>query len=276
MARKLLCIQQVFFVNNRSMAKIVDYISGTFIIALVLFVFCISATHNLAISLIVAISLSIACTFSIGYVSAKKSKPYSVDRFELELCMRENEYAINLLLSVIKNGKFENTRSYILLKNSLIVANFKFSALSYADINSALQIAVKHGKKKIYMLAKSIDRKAYQLANIQQSDIELVKTKALYKFLQKNNALPNLKKQKVKLNLKQLIEIILSRHNLKSYLFSGTILVAVSFLTPLKVYYLTFGTILLMLALLSITPLGNGQITSQKVFDQLQKELEDE
>lgn len=255
------------------MAKIVDYISGTFIIALVLFVFCISATHNLAISLIIAISLSIACTFSIGYISSKKSKPYSVDRLELELCMRENQYAINLLLSVIKNGEFENTNSYILLKNSVIIADFKFSALSYADVNSALQIAMKHGKKKIYMLAKSIDRKAYQLANIRQVDIELVKTRALYKFLKKHNALPNLKRQKVKLNLKQLIEIVLSRRNLKSYIFSGTILIAVSFLTPLKIYYLTFGTILLVLALLSLTPLGNGQISSKKAFEELEEEL---
>lgn len=252
------------------MSKIVDYISGTFIIALVLFVFCYMATSSLAISAIIAISLSLACMFSIGYISSHKQKPYSVDRLELELCMQENSYAINLLLSAIKNEEFENTQNYILLKNAVIIANFKFSMLSYGDINSALQIATKHGKSKIYILAKGIERKAYQLANIRQIDIELVKTKALYKFLQKHNALPDLKKQKVKLDIKQLVEIILSRRNLKSYLFSGTILIAAAFLTPLKIYYITFGTILLVLALMTLTPLGKGSITSKKVFEELE------
>lgn len=253
------------------MAKIVDYISGTFIIALVLFVFCYMATSSLAISAIIAIALTLACMFSIGYISSRKSKPYSVDRLELELCMQDNNYAIKLLSSAIKNDKIENTQNYILLENAVIIANFKFSLLSYSDINSALQIASKHGKSKIYILSKGIERKAYQLANIRQIGIELIKTKALYKFLQKHNALPDLKKQKVKIDIRQLVEIILSRRNLKSYLFSGTILIAVSFLTPLKIYYITIGTILLALALLTLTPLGKGSITSKKVFDELEE-----
>lgn len=252
------------------MSKIIDYISGTFVIALLLFVFIETATNNFVVSLIISVALSAMCMFSIGYVLSRKSKPYSVDRLELELCMRENEYAINLLLSAIKNDKIENTQNYILLENSVILANFKFSSLSYGDINSALQIASKYGKSKIYIMTKGIERKAYQLANIKQIRIEIVKTKALYKFLKKHNALPDLKRQKRKLDIKQFFGIIFSRRNLKSYLFSGTILITVAFLTPLKIYYLTFGSILLVLALLSLTPLGNGSISTPKVFEELE------
>ena len=36
-------------------------------------------------------------------------------------------------------------------------------------------------------------------------------------------------------------------------------LIAVAFLTPLKIYYLVFGSISLLLALLTLTPLSEGK-----------------
>lgn len=73
-----------------------------------------------------------------------------------------------------------------------------------------------------------------------------------------------------------MLQTILSRRNFKNYAFSGAVLVLVSFLTPLKIYYIVFGTILLAFALLSLTPIGNGTINSPKVFEELEKENEDE
>ena len=69
---------------------------------------------------------------------------------------------------------------------------------------------------------------------------------------------------------------MLNRRNFKNYAFSGGILILVSFITPLKIYYIVFGTLTLLMALLTLTPLGNGSITSPKVFAQLERELEDE
>lgn len=98
----------------------------------------------------------------------------------------------------------------------------------------------------------------------------------MFKFLAKRNALPVLKKQKQKFSVSSLLQAILSRRNLKNYLFSGAVLIAVSFITPLKIYYIVTGTLLLFLALLSLTPLGNGTIGTPKVFDELEHECESE
>lgn len=56
---------------------------------------------------------------------------------------------------------------------------------------------------------------------------------------------------------------------MKNYLFSGVILVSVAFLTPLKIYYLVFGSISLLMALLTLTPLGKGHFGGDKIFDGL-------
>ncbi len=63
---------------------------------------------------------------------------------------------------------------------------------------------------------------------------------------------------------------MLCRSNFKSYAFSGTILILVSFITPLKIYYLIFGSISLIFALLTLTPLGNGTLMSPKVISDLE------
>lgn len=123
--------------------------------------------------------------------------------------------------------------------------------------------------------SKSIDRHAWQIANLEDINIEIVKAKQVYKFLAKHNALPVLKKPRQKFSFKALLQTILSRRNFKNYAFSGAVLVLVSFLTPLKIYYIVFGTILLVLALLTLT-LGNGTLSSPKAFEELETECQDE
>ena len=93
--------------------------------------------------------------------------------------------------------------------------------------------------------------------------------RAVYRWLSKRGALPNLKRVKQKFSLSAFFEAALRRSNLKNYLFSGVILVSVAFLTPLKIYYLVFGSISLFMALLTLTPLGKGHFGGDKIFDGL-------
>lgn len=265
-------IANATFVKNKGMSRIIDYLSAGLILSFLSFALSMLATNSIAISVLFSVAFSFAILFSIRYFSSKYQKPYSCYRLELELCIRENEYTINLLKSITKNAKFESGCNYILLKNSIIIANFKFSALSYQDVSNACKIAKEHKKDKIYMLAKGIDRRAYQIAQVEQMRIELVKAKQLYKYLAKHNALPDLKKTKRRFELKYVIEIVLARRNLKNYLFSGIVLICVSFLTPLKIYYLVIGALSLLFALLCLTPLGSGSITSPKLFEEMERE----
>ena len=61
--------------------------------------------------------------------------------------------------------------------------------------------------------------------------------------------------------------LFLSKSNVKGLIFSGVILIATAFFTPLKIYYMVFGSISLLLALLSFTPLGKETPAYEKLVD---------
>lgn len=258
------------------MAKTLDYIFASIVLSLVTFAWATFAFKNWIGALIFSCAFTAVAIFTVSYVQKKKAKPYSWERLELEFCLRGNEYAIKTLLRAIKNADFDNSRNYILLENGIIIANFKFSPLGASDVASACNLAAKHEKNEIFLFAKGIDRKAYQIANLEKIKLDLIKTKQIFRFLAKRNALPDLKKMRTKFDFRSLAETMLNRRNFKNYAFSGGILILVSFITPLKIYYIVLGTLTLLMALLTLTPLGNGSITSPKVFTQLERELEDE
>lgn len=258
------------------MAKALNYIFASVIVMLATFVWSALLFKNAIGAIIFSIAFSFAIVVSVYYFSKRNQKPYTYDRLETEFCIRGGAYVIELLKTTLKNTKIENGCNYILLENSMIIANFKFSPLGGNDIVSVCRLAKTHNKNHVYLIAKAIDRKAWQVANLEDIKMEIVKTKQVFKFLAKHNALPVLKKSKQKLSISALMQTVFSRRNFKNYMFSGVVLISISFFTPLKIYYIVFGTILLAFALLSLTPVGNGTINSPKVFEELEKENEDE
>lgn len=258
------------------MAKALNYIFASVIVMLATFVWSALLFKNAIGAIIFSIAFSFAIVVSVYYFSKRNQKPYTYDRLETEFCIRGGAYVIELLKTTLKNIKIENGCNYILLENSMIIANFKFSPLGGNDIASVCRLAKIHDKNHVYLIAKAIDRKAWQVANLEDIKMEIVKTKQVFKFLAKHNALPVLKKSKQKLSISALMQAVFSRRNFKNYMFSGVVLISISFFTPLKIYYIVFGTILLAFALLSLTPIGNGTINSPKVFEELEKENEDE
>lgn len=258
------------------MAKALNYIFASVIVMLATFVWSALLFKNAIGAIIFSIAFSFAIVVSAYYFSKRNQKPYTYDRLETEFCIRGGAYVIELLKTTLKNTKIENGCNYILLENSMIIANFKFSPLGGNDIASVCRLAKTHNKNHVYLIAKAIDRKAWQVANLEDIKMEIVKTKQVFKFLANHNALPVLKKSKQKLSISALMQTVFSRRNFKNYMFSGVVLISISFFTPLKIYYIVFGTILLAFALLSLTPVGNGTINSPKVFEELEKENEDE
>lgn len=257
------------------MAKALDYIFASIIVTLTTFVWSALLFKNAVGAIVFSIAFSSVILVSVRYFSKRNQKPYTYDRLETEFCIRGGEYIVNLIKTALKNPQIENGSNYILLEKSIIIANFKFSSLGGSDVANVCKTAKKHEKNHVYLITKSIDRHAWQIANLEDINIEIVKAKQVYKFLAKHNALPVLKKPRQKFSFKALLQTILSRCNFKNYAFSGAVLVLVSFLTPLKIYYIVFGTILLVLALLTLT-LGNGTLSSPKAFEELETECQDE
>ncbi len=258
------------------MAKTVDFISITILTFLLTFVWAAFAFKNAIVSLVFSITIAILTTLTILRVFKTTQRPYTYDRLEFEFCMQGNEHVINILKSIIKNDKIDNGSNYILLNSAIIIANYKFSQLGLADICAVCNLATKHQRRRVFLLTKGIDRRAYLVAQQKGVKITVVKTKEVFKFLKKHSALPDLKPIKKKFSLKGLLQTALARHNFKAYAFSGAVLILTSFITPLKIYYMVFGSISILLALLCLTPLGNGGLTSPKAFDELEREIEQE
>ena len=122
------------------MTKALDYISLSIIVTLTTFVWAALLFKNAVGALIFSVALSIAIVFSVRYFSKRNQKPYTYDRLETEFCIRGGEYIIDLLISSLKNPQIENGDTYILLENSIIISNFKFSPLGGSDV-------AKKGKK---------------------------------------------------------------------------------------------------------------------------------
>lgn len=258
------------------MAKLIDYISITLLFFALTFVWTSLAFKNLAASLIASTAFSIITIITVRKFTNKDGKPYTYDRLEFEFCIQGNKYVIDLLKSTIKNAKIESGENYILLENAIIIANYKFSIPSMSDMCQMCNLAKKLERQEVFVLCKGIDRRAFEVAVTRNIKVNQVKTKSVYRFLKKHNALPDLKPVKHKFSIKGLFEAIFSRRNFKSYIFSACVLIFTAFLTPLKTYYLVFASLSLLFAIICLTPLGNGSLASPKAFDLLEKQLETE
>ena len=252
------------------MAKILDYFSLSIVLMLLTFVWSTLAFKSWIGALIFSVALTAIIVVTVKYILSKRNRPYSYDRLALEFSIRGNEYVINLLKSVLKYGYVDSGKNYIALNDCVIISAYKFSMLGIGDMGGICELADKFRGKRVYVFARGIDRRAYSIVQLENVKFSLVKIKTVYKFLLRHNALPDLKPIKNKFSFRALLDAILCRSNFKSYAFSGAILILVSFITPLKIYYIVFGSISLILAILTLTPLGNGTMTSPKVISDLE------
>lgn len=255
------------------MPRVLDYIALTIITFLLVFVWT-GYLFNLVIALTVASAFTVIAVGTVYYVKSKRNKPYGHERLALELSVRGSKYLVDLLKSTIKNAEFENGINYILLSDSIVIAAFKFAPLGINDIGNIFSLAMEKDRKRIFVLARGIDRRAASVLQTHGIKLSVIRIRAIYKYLDSHNALPPLEKEKSKFSFRALIDTVLSRSNLKNYLFSGAVLISFAFLTPLKIYYMVFGSFSLLLALLTITPLGNGSFNSDKLFERLKEEDE--
>ncbi|MEG2540804.1 MAG: hypothetical protein RSB59_03410 [Clostridia bacterium] len=254
------------------MSRVIDYISLTFIIFLLTFVWTTLAFSSWIVALIFSVAITLISVITTKFFLSKRHKPYSYDRLSLELSVQGNEYLINLIKSAIKNKQIESSSNYILTKDCVLFAMFKFAPLSINDLSTVAQQANKLNRKSAYVMCRGVDRRAYSVLQLMDITVQPIKIKQIYKFLERHNALPNLKPKRIKFSFSAFFATLFQRSNTKNYIFSAVILLSVAYLTPLKIYYLVFGSLSLLFALLTLTPLGKGSFKLSKVFDALDKE----
>lgn len=258
------------------MAKRFDGFFLTFLTYLLLFVWSRYFIKSLALSLIFSGVLCLLLVLSFrGMAKTIKKKPYSADRLANEFALKGNSYAASVIFAAMKNPAAKLSGDTIKLNSVWIICAFKFSGISQSDVASAYQKALAENVKNIVLLCRAADRPSQSLAVGLDVKIEIVKISAVFRYLNKKIALPDLKKQKTKFSLRYIFESALKRQHAKFFAFSGIMLFFLSYFTPLKLYYLCFGTSLFVLAILCLTPLGQiGDDNSGKFFESLENNNE--
>ncbi len=238
------------------MTKIFDFVTITILILFLTFVWSGLLLESIPLAVIVAVSVTAVFIIVAYKIKGRGVKPYTYDRLALELSVKGPRYLVEILKSILKNRVFESGSSFICLENALIFVGFKFGNIGLSDIPNIYSTAIKHNKTRVFLFAKGIERKALRLLESYGIFITPIKIKQTYRLLRKHNVLPDLTRKKASITLKDIPSLLISKSNVKVLIFSGAVLIATAFFTPLKIYYLIFGSIALLLAILSLSPLG--------------------
>ncbi|MDD4840111.1 MAG: hypothetical protein PHE93_05555 [Clostridia bacterium] len=251
------------------MAKKLDTFVLTFLTFTLLFLWSRFFIDDLIWSLVFSAIVCFLIVLCIRAFSIKiKKRPYSIERLSREFSLKGNNYTAQLIADALKNPSIEVENNMLKFGSTCIICNFKFSNLSSADVASAYQLAISKSLKSVVLLCRGVDRQALSLTVGLPVKIEILKTGAVYRFLFRMNALPQLDKEKYKFSFKYIFDVALKRQNAKFFIFSGLLLLSLSYFTPLKLYYLCFGSSLLLLAILCLSPLGHiGEESKHKLFD---------
>ena len=250
------------------MARTIDLIALSVIIIIASFVLGAMLLKNVWLALIISTTISIAIVISIKFFAKQKYK-VSPAHLATHFAIKGNEYVINLVASTLPDCGFEVEKSCIFHGKTAIFACYKFGMVSPQDIVSIMPQLEERNIQTVFLLANGIDKKAYQVASFLSLRLKLVKTTTLCRYLDKHNALPNIKKPKQKLSLKIIFETVFARANFKAYAFSGAVLLITSFITPFRIYYIVSGSICLLLAICTLF-LGGGNTTSSNPFKQIE------
>ena len=251
------------------MARIVDLVSLAVITFMLTFVWTTAAFSSWGAVFAVSVAAALMVTVTAVYIRRGSGKPCSCDRLTVECALRPPSYLIGLLRAEALADGIEFGDNFILTPDAVIFAAVKLGALGLNDLKSLLTKAEELDRKRVFVITHTVDRRAYRLTEYFNVRVTLVKMRTVYRWLKKHDALPDLTRIKTKFSLAAFFEAAFRRSNLKHYLFSGLILVGVAFLTPLKIYYLIFGSISLIMALLTLTPLGKGPFADEKILDAL-------
>lgn len=251
------------------MARIVDLVSLAVITFMLTFVWTTAAFSSWGAVFAVSVAAALMVTVTAVYIRRGSGKPCSCDRLTVECALRPPSYLIGLLRAAALADGIEFGDNYILTPDAVIFAAVKLGALGLNDLKSLLTKAEELDRKRVFVITHTVDRRAYRLTEYFNVRVTPVKMRTVYRWLKKHDALPDLTRIKTKFSLAAFFEAAFRRANLKNYLFSGTLLVAVAFLTPLRIYYLIFGSISLIMALLTLTPLGKGPFADEKILDAL-------
>ncbi|MBR7163147.1 MAG: hypothetical protein IKD35_04145 [Clostridia bacterium] len=250
------------------MAKITDLITIGILLLFLTFVWAGLLFENVALAIVIALAVEgIYIVVSVA-LRRREDAPYAYDRLALELSVRGPSFLIENLKTILKNHDFESGLNFISLKNALFYVNFKFGNVTLSDLPNIYSTAKKYNQTNVFLFARGIERKALRLLESYGIYIKVIKIRQIFKLLKRHNLLPDLKKKRT-LKLSDIPALFISKSNFKGLMFSGVILLSAAFFTPLKIYYIILGSVCLIIAIISLSPLGKDTPHQRLNFKEL-------
>lgn len=244
-----------------TLAMLIDTLFSAFISFIILFI-----VLNYFTAKSVALTISICLCLIIGLFSfklmikkRKKTRLKAADEKAKEIMTAQ----LNLYTQSEQNELFERAikkRGYkverkkgglvIKEKNVAIFSRFGFDGVSKTDIVKAFNNANK--EYTIYVLAQSFSAELKAFANRFGGRIKTVDQNQVYVFLSQNGLLPKQKFEfsKPKQPLLSPFKNVLKKNRAKNHFIFGVIFLLTSYFVPIKIYYVIFGCLFLILSLI--------------------------
>ena len=242
-------------------ALVIDVIFTAFISFILYFILLnYFFAHTLALGVSATLcALSALFAFKILYDKNVKIRLSRTQKKQLERTISQ----LNLYTTTEQNDLFERAVKklgyttqrkkgliYILEENCALYLRFGFDGVSKTDIVKAFN-AVK-SDQLVYVFAEKFSPEVEGFAKRFDGRIITVQAEEAYKFLSENDCLPKEKfsfTQKKNTALEMLKSLFYKKHARRFAIF-GSIFLFTSYFTPIKLYYVIFGSLFLSFALL--------------------------
>ncbi len=204
-------------------------------------------------SLIIAI-------FSFAYLNdknkkrkLKKKEKEILDSTMFSLCVEKPTAVIKRVYNCLKNDhpdcKVADDRIYLSDVKTTAFTKFTFEGLTKTDVVRAFNSVTDDRKIIIYTAFCSEEVLAF--AGRFDGRIEVVSGDKLYALLKDGGQLPEYKEQE-KTPYKKRFKNFIKRKNSLRYLLFGTMFILLSFVLPIKTYYLVCGSVMVVLSLVCL------------------------
>ena len=246
------------------LTTIVDRIFLTCTIFLIVYAWVNFFVSNLITTFILSLIFSGSIMFVFYYFfNRTKTKKLSIanylkdveDKF-LAFSLLGAKERLELIYQIAsKDYKCEQHKDKIVCfdqtKKIVIITHFNSERLTQFELNKLISGMFKYDEIKIICKEKN---PTLNLKVFKGTSIEIISKKELYdEWFLKHSIYPEayfFNTEKMKINLKKTLRNFIVRSKSKSYLFCGFILLFSSIILPYHLYYLIFGSILIILSIL--------------------------
>jgi len=245
----------------RKYSRIMDYIFLTIGIIILTFCWIRFYTHNSTISIILSITLGISLGYLIFHFNKIRLNKQNlsanalqrIQSLDFQLSFANTNFILQYFNQLLPQSTINTSQNCLILPNDTLLYPHYLSPVDDITIRSILSTS--NTTSNIIIVSNNFDKNTTTLCrSIRNIHIQLLTTS---QFLDKICNNPDFEIPKIidtskpKLTFRQIMLGILDRKKSKTYLILGLLLLFYSFFIPLKIYYLIFGSILILLCILS-------------------------